>query len=110
MRSHIKITKTYTTTTDQYTNAVVKVEWAKAAISDDGIKAAVLRESTFDPEKITGSFIPFAELTEAIVLSWVQAEYDENAEQIDKMILTDMENQRKSKAVQVANLPWLQAN
>lgn len=107
MRSHIKITKMKAMTTDQYDRAVVHVEWAKAAIDDDGTRGAALWTSDFDPEKITGHFVPFEELTEAVVLSWVMKDYERNKEKIDKALMADLDRQRKAKTVQHVNLPWV---
>lgn len=107
MRSHIKITSMRVMSTEQYQQAVVHVEWAKAAIADDGVKGAVFRVSEFDPEKITGHFVPFEELTEEIVLGWVMQDYEKDKEMIDKSLLGELENQRKAKTIQKANLPWV---
>ena len=106
MRSHIKITKMSVVDTNQYPQAVVHVEWAKAVIDDDGTKAAALRSSNFDPQKITGAFIPFSELTEEVVLGWVMQDYEKDKEMIEKFIASQLEEQRKAKAVQRVNLPW----
>lgn len=106
MRSHIKITRMKAMDTGEYQQAVVHVEWAKAAIDDDGTKAAVFRTSDFDPQKITGTFIPFNELTEEVVLGWVMQDYEKDKVMIEKSLMGEMENQRKAKAAQRVNLPW----
>ena len=107
MRSHIKITSMKVMSTAQYPQAVVHVAWAKAAIDDDGTKAAVHRTSNFDPAKITGHFVPFEELTEELVLSWVMQDYEKDKKDIEGSLRADMETQRKANAVQHANLPWV---
>lgn len=96
--------------TGEYHQAVVHVEWAKAAIADDGTKAAVIQVSSFDPEKITGNFIPFDQLTEETVLSWVQQDYEKHKEMIEKSLLAQMDATRKANATMQANLPWIAAN
>jgi hypothetical protein len=106
MRSHIKITRMKAMDTDQYQQVIVHVEWAKAAIADDGVKGAVFRTSDFDPQKITGAFIPFSELTEEVVLGWVMQDYEKDKDMIEKSLLGELENQRKAKAAQRVSLPW----
>jgi len=93
-------------TTEQFDQAVVHVEWAKAAIDDDGTKAAVFRSSDFDPKKITGHFVPFSELTEELVLSWITQDA-KSIKSVDDALMEEMEKQRRAKAVQAVNLPWV---
>lgn len=110
MRSQIKITRMKVMDTDQYQQAVVHVEWAKAAIDDDGTKAAVFLASDFDPEKITGNFVPFGNLTEEIVLGWVMQSYENEKEKIDEALRRELEKQRKANTEKIVNLPWVSNN
>ena len=109
MRSHIKITQMKVMSTDQHHQAVVHVEWAKAVITDDGIKASIRQTSDFDPEKITGHFVPFEELTEALVLTWIMKDYEEHKDMIEKSISGQIDAARKAKAMQRVDLPWVSA-
>jgi len=90
-------------------NAVVQVYWEKKGIDENGICASFNGVSPFTSTTIPegSEFIPLEELTEEIVLEWVQAvavgsyetyinSYIEN--QIDKII----------NPISRATLPWLE--
>jgi len=89
---------------DGVENAVVQTYWRKIGTDDNGNQgtfegATPFPQSTIDPEH----FIPFEDLTEEIVLSWIQGvvvgSYEEHVNsQIQKQI--DM------KKIKDPGLPW----
>jgi len=62
---------------DTLTDAVVRVKWKKIAVDENGIGLATyLGYNEFDASNTTSAdFIPFADLTEEQVLSWVKASH-----------------------------------
>lgn len=99
-----RITEVKTVDTENVTDAVVQVYWQKIGTDEQGNEgifpgATPLSESTINPE----TFVPYAELTEEIVLGWIQAtvvgNYQEHVnEQIQKQI--------NAKNIKQPNLPW----
>lgn len=98
-----------TTITAMYTlqqpdpNYVVNVLWAVTGV-DGQYTASFDGNTMFDSNQQSGPFIPYNQLTEAIVLSWIPPEQIANAQanvqgQIDSMISPPV-------SPQVTPLPW----
>ena len=88
-------------------NAVVQTYWKKIGTDEDGITGEFSGATPFtvDPTDASGPFIPFEQLTEEDVISWIQAVvvgmYEEHVnEQISKQI-----NDKKNPVTEVS-LPW----
>ena len=89
-------------------DAVIQTYWTKTGTSEDGSTGSFMGATPFskdsiDPEK----FVPFAELTEEIVLGWIQAtitgEYEAHInERIARQIA--------EKAAKEVQLPWESSN
>jgi hypothetical protein len=99
-----KITEVKTADTENVTDAVVQTYWEKIGTDENGNEgvfsgATPFPQSSINPE----NFVPYTELTEEIVLGWIQnvvvGSYEEHVnEQIQKQI--------NLKSIKEPNLPW----
>jgi hypothetical protein len=99
-----KVTGVKTVDTQDVTDAIVQTYWEKTGTDENGNQgtftgATPFLQSSINPE----NFIPYGELTEEIVLGWIQAvivdEYEEHVnEQIQKQI--------DARSISTPNLPW----
>ena len=102
-----KVTGIKTRNEGDYQNAVVQTYWTKTGTDEDGnegvFNGATPFTTTTMPEGAT--FVPFAELTEEIVLGWIKAAvvgYEDHInEQIQKQI------DQKKAPVEEPTLPWV---
>ena len=72
-------------------NYVVNAQWTKTGTDENGNTGTFSGATPFQPDPSQPDFVPFDQLTEAIVLSWVQpvvtGMYEQHVnEQIDKQI------------------------
>jgi len=87
--------------------AVVQTYWEKRGSDENGNEGAFAGATPFtvDPTDDSGPFIPFEQLTEADVLSWIQTivvgSYEEN---VNKMIKEQIDE--KIKPIVDAQMPW----
>jgi len=102
-----KVTSLKTKTEGANQDAVVQTYWEKIGTDDAGNTGTFSGATPFTSTTMTNgnTFIPFSELTEAIVLTWIKAVvvggYEEHVNaQIQKQI-----NQKLSP-VSEANMPW----
>lgn len=93
--------------TDSKPNAVVQTYWQKTGTDENGNEGIFAGATPFtvDPEDNSGPFIPFAQLTEADVIAWIQTvvvnEYEAHVnDQIQKQI------DEKANPITDAALPW----
>jgi hypothetical protein len=99
-----KITEVKTADTENVTDAVVQTYWEKIGTDENGNEgvfsgATPFLQSSIDPE----NFVPYTELTEEIVLGWIQnvvvGDYEQHVnEQIQKQI--------NLKSIKEPDLPW----
>ena len=99
-----KVTGVKTVDTDSATDAVVQTYWQKIGTDEQGNQgifpgATPFLQSSINPE----NFVPYAQLTEEIVLGWIQAvvvgDYEEQVnEEIQKQI--------DAKNTKTPSLPW----
>ena len=101
-----KVTSVKTKTEGQNQEAVVQTYWTKTGVDEDGHEGTFSGATPFTSVNVpAGEFVPFAELTEATVLGWIQAVvvggYEEHVNaQIQKQI------DEKHNPVVEAALPW----
>ncbi len=90
-------------------NAVIKVYWLKTGVDEDGVEGSCMGESTFNMAEISPEeFVPYEDLTEEIVLGWVQSTINEAYhEGIDEQI-QNVINEKKNP-VMSPGLPWVPA-
>lgn len=103
-----KITGLKTANVEGFADAVVQTYWEKKGIDEDGVEGTFSGATPFtpDPTDASGPFIPFQELTEEDVLSWIKSvvvsEYEKHVnDQIEKQI------QSKKMVVKDVTLPWV---
>ena len=101
-----KITGMKTATSADVSDAVVQVYWIKTGTTKDGISGSFNGATPFDLHSIDPTkFIPMNELTEELVLGWIQSivvgSYDTHVEDV-------IQREIKAKTVTVvdAELPW----
>ena len=102
-----KVTGVKTTDTENATDAIVQTYWQKIGTDENGNEgtftgATPFAKSTINPE----SFVPYAELTEEIILGWIQGvvvgDYEAHVDaQIQKQI--------DAKLIKEPGLPWAPA-
>lgn len=87
-------------------NAVVQVYWTKTGVDEDGVEGSCPGESTFSTANIAAEeFIPFDELTEEIVIGWIQSTINPSYhEGIDEQIQTSIDRNRNP--IKNLGLPW----
>lgn len=101
-----KVTSVKTKTEGQNQDAVVQTYWTKTGTDEDGHEGTFSGATPFTSVDVpSGQFVPFAELTEATVLGWIQAVvvggYEEHVNaQIQKQI------DEKHNPIVEAALPW----
>ena len=98
------VTSVKTKTEGENENAVVQTYWTKTGTDEDGNEGSFSGATPFTSEN-TESFVAFAELTEEIVLGWIQAivveGYEEHVDgQIQKQI-----NEKIAPVTETA-MPW----
>lgn len=85
-------------------DAVVRVDWKKTCINEDGVEASYLGKSELSAETVSSAdFIDFETLTEDRVKGWVIDSLDDRTlESIDKTIQRSF----TKRGIQKRELPW----
>lgn len=88
---------------------IFQTHWEKIGVDDDGVSGSFNGATPFpqDPTD-TENFIPFNELTEEIVLGWIQAQVvDSYEEHVNAQIQRQIDEQKvKIDDVQDGDFPW----
>jgi hypothetical protein len=99
-----KITEAKTVDTENVTDAVVQIYWQKIGTDENDNQgifpgATSFPQSSINPE----NFIPYGELTEEIILGWIQGvvvgEYEEH-------VNSTIQKQIDDKNIKTPDLPW----
>ena len=99
-----KVTGVKTVDTEDVTDAVVQTYWEKIGTDENGNEGTFKGATPFPQSSINSeTFVPYTELTEEIILGWIQAvvvgSYEEHVnEQIQKQI--------DAKNIKQPDLPW----
>jgi hypothetical protein len=98
------VTEISTTNTSELQEVVVKTMWTKTGTDDAGNSGVFVGATPFTASSVTpGTFVPFNELTQEIVLSWIQSivvgEYEIH---VNKQIDNDI----AAKKLAEQPLPW----
>lgn len=81
------VTSLKTTTQSGYSDVVVYVGWTKTGVNETGVKGEYSDTTRFWIGPDQENFVPFDQLTESVVLSWVQASVGEMyAKRVDDFI------------------------
>lgn len=88
-------------------NAVIQTYWEKIGTDEDNNIGTFSGATPFTPTNVPdGEFIPFEELTEEIVLNWIQAVVVDSYEtHVDEKILQQIMAVKQPIVEQ--NLPWV---
>lgn len=103
------VTALRTATIDEQPDFVVHVRWEKIGTDENGntgkFAGATPLQETVDPN---GNFVPFAQLTEEMVIGWIQAVVVDSYEE---HVNGQIQRQINEKIHQVAepDLPWAPA-
>jgi hypothetical protein len=85
-------------------NAIIQTYWTKTGTDAQGNEGTFSGATPFDPATIDPeTFIPFAQLTEEIVLGWIQAVVVDSYEQ---HVNTQIQKQIDQKKIKEEVLPW----
>jgi hypothetical protein len=92
---------------EPHTDAVVQTQWKKIGTDENGVTgefigATPLSAADVDPEE----FVPFEELTEELVLTWIQAGIARHPEYTNHMN-EKIQQQIQRKAMTEKRAPWL---
>ena len=82
-------------------NGVVTAHWRVSAVDGD-FTASTYGTCSWTPEPSTEGFVPFEELTEAMVIKWVKGSVD--VEAIEASLASQIEDQKAPKVI--AGTPW----
>jgi len=82
-------------------NGVVTAHW-RATATDGDYSASSYGTCSWTPEPSTEGFVPFEELTEAMVIEWVKGSLD--VEVIEESLASQIEEQKAPKVI--AGTPW----
>ena len=97
------------TNTSEFEDVVVQTTWECTGTDEDGYSGTFHGATPFKAEDVDGDgFITYADLTEEIVLGWVQGVVvGSYKDHIDEQIMKQI-NQAKNPVVEVnnADLPW----
>lgn len=102
------VTGVKTTTQGQFSNAVVQTYWKKIGTDEngnEGVFSGATPLSAADVEP--GEFVPFDQLTEEIVLGWIQSSINNNTaytDHINQKIADEI--QKKMDPVVERPVPW----
>lgn len=98
------------TTTENLQNAIVRVDWSCTGTDENGLSGSFGSQTEFDQSEIDpNNFVPYEQLTEQIVLGWIDAKI--NADTVYKNYIEE------SIAIQIDyvkntvfqnNFPWNQ--
>jgi len=100
-----KITQVKTIDTVDVTDAVIQTYWKKIGTDEEGNEAVFSGATPFLEASInTGSFVPYTELTEEIVLGWIQGVVVGSYEQ---QVNDEIQRQIDSKNIKTPGLPWI---
>lgn len=84
-------------------DSVVRVKWKKIATDENGNKASYLGYSTFTSENTLASdFIQYADLTEDVVIGWIQNWLTTTNYTVDESLRLKLEKIKKEERA----LPW----
>ena len=82
-------------------NGVVTAHWRVSAVDGD-YTASSYGTCSWTPEPSTEGFVPFEDLTEAMVIEWVKGSLD--VEAIEAGLTAQIEDQKAPKVI--AGTPW----
>jgi hypothetical protein len=82
-------------------NGVVTAHWRVSAVDGD-FTASTYGTCSWTPEPSTEGFVPFQDLTEAIVIEWVKSSLD--VESIEESLASQIEEQKAPKVI--SGTPW----
>ena len=86
-------------------NEILIVTWKKTGVDGNGDMASYIGQSFFTADTVpVGEWVPYANLTEALVLSWVVAATAANAS-IDYYIEQEI-NREENPIIDPGPLPW----
>lgn len=99
-----EVTGVKTQTINSLTNTIVQVYWKKIGTDENGIFGVFNGATPFTSTTPMGDFIPFSELTEEQVLSWIKVEAAKYEDHIDEQIQKQIDN--KNNEATEPDLPW----
>jgi hypothetical protein len=99
-----KITGVKTVDTDSVTDAIVQTYWEKIGTDENGNQgtfsgATPFLQSSINPE----NFIPYTQLTEEIVLEWIQ---NAVVNSYEEHVNDHIQKQINLKSIKQPDLPW----
>lgn len=108
---------THPTQIDGEDNVVVQVVYQRVATNGEREAADLRPTLIFDPAELSGPFTPFADLTEADVIGWIEAheaaDLTEGENPVTKLSLMDASLAAQVEAVNTepvpVDLPWANA-
>jgi hypothetical protein len=87
-------------------DSVVHTYWKKTGVDEDGNEGSFSGATPFEADPSAEGYIPFADLTEADVLSWIQAVVVGDKEEY---VNSQIQKQINSLKIVEAELPWAPA-
>lgn len=104
-----EVTGIKTRNTENFANAVVQTYWQKIGTDSDGNTAHFAGATPFDADTIDpDNFTALDQLTEEMVLGWIQAQVTGSYEEHVNMVIQNQINDTISPITELnsGNLPW----
>ena len=99
-----KIVEIKTADTDTVTDAVIQTYWEKTGTDENGNQGTFPGTTPFLKSSINlENFIPYGELTEEIVLGWIQ---DVVTGDYEQHVNEEIQKQINAKNIKTPGLPW----
>lgn len=89
-------------------DVVVNITWEKIGIEKEtGYIGSVKRQTIFTEDQLkTDSFVPYEQLTEKVVLEWIESTVNQN--QLNNIIEQEIQKRKSNRThVEEENLPWV---
>lgn len=79
--------------TSELNNIIVQTYWSKTGTDENGNSATFMGATPFDISSVDpNNFVPYEDLTEEIILSWIQSiDYDHVNMTIERMIMDKLD-------------------
>lgn len=85
------------------TGAVITAHW-RATATDGELSATAIGTAGFEPDPDAPGFVPFEQLTEAQVVSWVQGTLGDEVPALEAKLAAEIDEKRTPPVV--PGLPW----
>ena len=104
----LKLSSLKKTNIDDLNDVIIQTNWVKIGTDEDGNTGSFPGSSQFDLDTLDpDDFISYEDLTEEIVLEWIQSSIGESYDAHANMIISQQIDEKTSRVVEViGQFPW----